>query len=387
MDNFMQYLAELVLSQLEKRKPAPLPDNIDITDIIRAAGRGHMSTILLGALLKTDISEELRKDIWSALIPLVAVNHTQIREFGRLIERFEEEHIVSQPMKGILLKNIYPQPEFREMGDIDILVNSDELDRVKGILCELGYVFASKEAHHDIYTKGNSLALEIHWTLYDSDIDANQHNYFTNFSRTEPLKDYKYTYTFNENDFYVYMISHAAKHFYARGCGIRNLVDIYVYREYYKDRLDWEYIRRELAVCGIDRFAVHMEKLAYLWLEKKECSEFYRNLFDYMLDCGIYGRDGNGIWNRYAHTGFDKRSKLGMRMWYYFPPYNYMKDLYPWLEKKAVLLPAAWIMRGIRGIFKAKGLGRKKMLESTDTETAIKLQDIYQQMSLDFKKQ
>ena len=33
-----------------------------------------------------------------------------------------------------------------------------------------------------------------------------------------------YVYDFEAEDFYIYMMAHMAKHFYKRGCGIRNLV-------------------------------------------------------------------------------------------------------------------------------------------------------------------
>jgi len=385
-----EYLAELVLSQLENRQPKELPAEVSVEELVKIAVKSHMSTLLLGALLKLDLPEEQKQPLTSSVLSHILLSYSQQNEFQQLIKAFEENNIHSQPMKGVFMKQYYPKPELREMSDIDILISEDQLEQAEGILTNLGYAFSSKESHHDIYRKANNrkLVLEVHWTMYDGHVDKNQHDYFHNFSRAIPMEGCKHTYTFTKEDFYVFMISHMAKHFYARGCGIRNLVDIYVYQKKFGEELDKAHIKRELKKCGIYDFARHMETLSDLWLNKKECSEFYLQLFHYMLDCGIYGKDENGMWNKYANakTGGKETSAFQLKLWYLFPPMDYMEEWYPWIKGKKLLLPIGWVVRFLGGITKNKGANKREYLKHADNENVLILQNIYRQMGLKFTK-
>ena len=144
------------------------------------------------------------------------------------------------------------------------------------------------------------MVVEVHRAMYDKTVDGNQYDYFKSFEKAVLKDGKKYTYDFNREDFYVYMIAHMAKHFYAMGCGIRNLVDVYIYLEKYGKELDRAYLNKELKKCGIYDFAVNIEELAYIWLGGKQGSQFYNDLFQYMVDCGIYCKDENGIWHKFA---------------------------------------------------------------------------------------
>ncbi len=383
-----QYLAELILAQLENRQPKELPESVSVEELIKIASRSHMSTLILGALLKLDLEEDKKQFLKQSVLSRILLSYAQQNEFQQLIKAFEENSIHSQPMKGVFMKQYYPKPELREMSDIDILINEDQLEQAEAILTELGYTFSSKESHHDIYRKNLKIVLEVHWTMYDGHVDKNQHDYFHNFSRAVLMDNHTHTYTFTKEDFYVFMMSHMAKHFYARGCGIRNLVDIYVYQQQFGAKLDKVHVKRELKKCGIYDFARHMETLADIWLNQKECNEFYLQLFNYMLDCGIYGKDENGMWNKYANakTGSSTTSAFRLKLWYIFPPMNYMEEYYPWVKGKQILLPAGWIVRFFHGITKKKATNKLEFLKTAESEEILIVQNIYKKMGLNFSQ-
>ena len=97
--------------------------------------------------------------------------------------------------------------------------------------------------------------------------------------------------------------------------------------------------------------------LIHIWLEEEESNALYDNLFAYLLDSGIYGKDENGIWNKFAEE--KKKGKTAgrqqLKFWYAFPPLHYMAEYYPYLEDCPWLLPWAWLVRGITGLAKHKG--------------------------------
>lgn len=386
--NMQSYLADLVISQLKGEKPMNIPESLDIHEIIDIADRNHMKYLILGALIKTENLPEtwldrLRYQVQNSVITTLM----QVTALKNLVEAFEKAGIMNQPMKGSCMKFMYPTPEMREMSDIDILIAEDKLDLARRILLEQGYTLSQSVKHHDIYYKPPFLIVEAHRAMYDKTVDGNQYDYFKNFDRAIVKEGKKYTYDFGKEDFYVYMIAHMAKHFYAMGCGIRNLVDIYVFLEKYGKELDRTYLKKELENCGIYEFTLHMEKLAYIWLGEEKGNSFYDDLFQYMVDCGIYGKDENGIWHKFAEEKLNgkKVTRFKLKKWYYFPPLFYMSEYYPWLEKFPFLLPIAWIIRGFRGVFMKKGIKKREMLEVIDGDKAKTYQVIYSRMKLKFK--
>ncbi len=383
------YLAELVHAQLEDRKPQAIPKGITIEEITDIAKRNHMEYLLLGALLRLDnLSEshvgELRGRVMNSLMRTMA----QVTEFNELEKIFENAGIKNQAMKGARMRTLYPTPQLREMSDVDILVDSACMKQAAQLLTENGYILAKSIKHHDIYKKQPFLVVEVHKAMYDKTVDGGQYKYFSNFSKAVLTEGKKYTYDFNREDFYIYMMAHMAKHFYTMGCGIRNLVDVYVYQEKYGTILDKTYVKEELKKCGILEFANHMEKMTAIWLKGEKSSMFYDDLFRYMLDSGIYGKDENGIWSKFSEKKMHDKDATPrqLKRWYYFPPLSYMSELYPWLSGHSYLLPVAWGIRAWRGVFMNKGAQKRKMLHDIDADKVKTYQTIYQNMGLHFKK-
>ena len=386
--NMQAYLANLVISQLNGEKPANIPDNLDIDEIIDISMRNHMDYMILGALVRVEnLADDKKNVLRSKLQVSVLRTLTQVTELKRIVDSFEKSGIKNQPMKGSCLKFLYPSPEMREMSDIDILVADDRMDDVKKVMHDMGYTLAQAIKHHDIYTKQPFMVVEVHRAMYDKTVDGNQYDYFKSFEKAVLKDGQQYTYDFNREDFYVYMIAHMAKHFYAMGCGIRNLVDVYIYIEKYGKELDRSYLSKELKKCGIYDFAVNVEELAYIWLGGEKGDQFYDDLFQYMVDCGIYGKDENGIWHKFAEEKLEgkKITRSKLKKWYYFPPLFYMAEYYPWLEKFPFLLPVAWVIRAFRGIFMKKGIQKREMLNVIDGDKAKTYQTIYKRMKLKFK--
>lgn len=384
-----EYLAELVKAQLENRSPLPLPEKIMVEELLKISDNNHMDYLLLGALVRAEGVTEKEKELVRGRIKYSVIRTlTQITELKQIEKRFEENHIKNQPMKGARMKFIYPTPEMREMSDIDILVDTEGMVRAKEILQEMGYSLKQSIKHHDIYHKPPFMAVEVHRSMYDKTVDSNQYKYFSGFTKSILRDGMQYTYDFTIEDFYVYMMAHMAKHFYAMGCGIRNLVDVYIYLEKYGNEMNRPYVDAELKKCGILQFTEHMEKLAFIWLKGEMGSQFYEDLFLYMLNSGIYGKDENGIWHKFSGDKMKTREvTMGeLKRWYYFPPISYMSEYYPWLENHPYLLPVAWGIRAWRGIFLKKGVHKREMLQDIEQEQVRVYKNIYQKMQLHFKR-
>lgn len=382
------YLSEVVRAQLEGRRPQPLPEGVTVEALADVARRGHMEYLILGALLRLEEqTAQYREQLRGRVMQSVARTLMQVTQLKELLARFEAQGIVSQPLKGACLKFLYPSPEMREMSDIDILIGEGCMQKASQVLADMGYALERSIRHHDIYRKPPYMVVEAHRAIYDKTVDGNQYRYFSDFSRTVRREGCQYTYDFKPEDFYVYMLAHMAKHFYQMGCGIRNLVDIYVFRSRFDGVMDRAYIDGELEKCGLRAFAGHMERLTQIWLGEGAWTPFYEQLFQYMSDCGIYGRDENGIWNKFCEEGSadGQVSRGRLRRWYWFPPLSYMAEYYPWLERMPVLLPWAWLVRGVRGLVQRKGRYKRQMIRSIEQDKISVYREIYQEMQLHFK--
>lgn len=382
-----EYLANVVNAQLKGEKPCNLPDNISFEEIFGIASRNHLSYMFFSALLHEEqLNDNQKQQMRMQIKNSVMTTLIQLTELKSLLNEFETSGIKCMPMKGSILKYVYPRPELREMSDIDILIAPNDTEKAGEVLLNLGYSAPSSVKHHDVYSKGPFMVVEAHKALYDKTVDNNQYEYFVGFDKAVLREGCNCTYDFKHEDFYVYMIAHAAKHFYAMGCGIRNLIDIYVYLSKYRDSMDMEYTRNELEKCGIADFAFHMEKLAFDWLDGKKLDSFYDSLFQYMQDSGIYGKDENGIWNKFCDEEKANITKFELKMWYFFPPLYYMSDYYPWLEDNPFLLPWAWFIRLFKGFFLHKGTQKRKMVKSIKTDEILRYKSIYQKMNLKFSR-
>ncbi|BCN29022.1 nucleotidyltransferase domain-containing protein [Anaeromicropila herbilytica] len=389
MLRIMQYLGELVLAQLDNKKPSNIPEGIQVEELEYIACNNHMNYIILQALLKTDLPEEKKASMKSIIMQSTILSLTQVGCIRELEERLEQEGIYHQILKGSVIKRIYPSPEMREMSDIDVMIYDENMNRAKRVVEGMGFTLLCSIKHHDIYVKPPFLTIELHYELFSKNVNQNQYDYFHNEKHTNVKEGRKYALQFSTEDFYVYLIVHMAKHFYEAGCGIRNVVDIYYYRRLYQVAWDEVYIENKLEECGVLEFEKRVHTLARVWLGGEEIDKFSQNLFEYLVECGIYGKGENGIWGQIAtlnHTPIIK-NKSHARLWYYFPPISYMQRDYPWLIKQPHLLGLAWGIRAITGLFNKEGRKKREMLLDIDNDKVNKIYEIYKGMQLNFKNE
>lgn len=386
MTQLSVYLSELVHSQLENRQPAPLPEDVTAEQIAAIAKKHHMERILLNPLVQLGLDKDGL--FFAQITKSMYISANQVNAGKRISAALEKAGIVHQLLKGTVMKGMYPKPELRQMSDIDLLVKEEDFEKTDKALASEEFSYVRKEDHHDIYLNKTKVMVELHRCLYAAHVDVNQHDYFTSFKKTTPVKGCRYAMEFSKEDFYVYMVAHMARHFYARGCGIRYLMDIYIYRKLYEKEMNREYVKDELSKCGILSFEKHASELADIWLDGKPSNSFYDDLFEYLLDSGIYGKDSNGIWNKYMRMNnlSEGDSPKNIKRIYYFPPAECLKDDFPWVGKHHWLLPFAWTARAFRALTRKKSRSRQALVKEVSADEARSMQNIYKEMNLNFKK-
>lgn len=279
----------------------------------------------------------------------------QDSELELITKSFEKNGIKHLVLKGSVLKYLYPSLDMRSMADLDILIDKKQLKSAKKIMISLGYTINRLGGNHDIYYKKPYMNIELHREMIDESYMMSK--YYKNIWDTVKLIPGKnYSYQLSDDDFYIYMIAHTAKHYGHGGTGIRSLIDIWVYLLKKNDALNWEYINNEFIILGIDTFANNIKELATVWFSDKEYNEISTLMEEYIICSGTYGTTENA----HISKGFindDDVHKLRMKKWRYllrniFPPYRIMKKTYPKLKYFPLLLPFFWLLRIIKAIFK-----------------------------------
>ena len=379
-----EYLAELINAGFENRVPLSVPEEISVKELVDIADRGQMAYPVLCPLLKTVYDASESELIRRRILLSTKRSFLQCKCAMELTKRLEEAGIKHQLLKGSVIRWLYPQPEMREMSDIDLVIYDESLDEAAKVIENMGFKNEGLVKHHMIFGNGNGVTIEAHWCLYDKNVDHSQAIYFNDNFRARLSEGKKYTYEFGREDFYIYMISHMAKHFFETGCGIRNLLDIYVYLKRYDPEMDSDYVKCELKKCGTLDFEKNMRELSFIWLEKKECSGYYEKLFAYMVDSGIYGKNENGIWGQLSKETAEGEENVKLR--FYFPSIKFMKEKYTWLKNAPFLLPVAWVVRGASGFFSAESRHHKHKLQTAGNDELQDMLEIYHNLKLDFRK-
>ena len=90
-------------------------------------------------------------------------------ERERLLKIFESRGIRYLPLKGVLLKELYPSVGLREMADNDILFDEAYRAEVRDIMVESGYEVENYgRFNHDVYVKEPFFNFEMHVALFSS---------------------------------------------------------------------------------------------------------------------------------------------------------------------------------------------------------------------------
>ena len=386
MNNLACFLAKIIRAQLYKEPLPEIPEGITVEQVVTIACENQMIYMIVSALLQMKVDDKLEPVLKQLVFKSMSKTLMQVNELKALQQAFEESGIVNQPMKGSVMRFIYPKPELREMGDIDILVNEIDIKRAQETLEQLGYVCESEGRQHDVYRKKPHMCVEVHKAMFDKHLDNNQYEYFKDISKRELRMGCQYTYDFSKEDYYVYMMAHMAKHFYVKGCGIRNLIDVYVYKERFAKEMNWEYVNAELEKCGIRDYTEHMERLAQIWLGEEESTPFYNHLFDYMMNSGIHGKTENSIWAMVAREqqARENVTRFQVMLWNFFPTYEYMVKWFNWLEGRRYLLPVAWGIRAFRGVFMRKRLRQRENAVNLSEQDIQIYGEIYRKVKLPF---
>jgi len=273
------------------------------------------------------------------------------------IKAFDKNRIDYLPLKGTLLKNMYPKTEMRVMSDADILIRTEQYDRIWPIMVELGYNLKVESDHEFVWKKQN-IVIELHKRLIPS-YNKDYYAYYGDGWRLgNASSDDTTRYTMSAEDEMIYLFTHFAKHYRDAGVGIKHIVDLWVYKTNTK-ALDNDYIIKELKKLQLDVFYKNVMDTLEVWFNNGSATEETKLITQIIFNSGVYGTHKNHILSAAVKTtktlGTSQKTRAKRIIDTIFLPYSSMVEKYKILNKVPILLPFMWVVRWFEAIFIRKG--------------------------------
>lgn len=363
VDNFQKEFIGLIRAALTG-KAATISSDFDWKRATAVAKDHNISAIIFFGALNCGVSQKCEeiKMLDQLTVKTTMVSLRQVYEIEQLEIAFKNEDIEYMPLKGTVLKNLYPKPEMRAMGDADILIKLEQYEKIEALMKQLDFEF-KYESDHELVWEKPSLFLELHKSIMSS-YNKDFYSYFeTGWKVAKKLPDSS-KYEMSDEDFFIYIFVHFTKHYRISGIGIKHLLDLWVYAHTHFD-LNWEYVHSELGKMHLDKFYTNVMKTVKVWFENDIETEESALITNVIFNSGQYGTADMAIVNRALR---DKGSSaFGAKFVKFFKrlfvPYSEMKRKYKILEKMPILLPVMWVVRWFEIVFLRKDTVKKYMNE------------------------
>ncbi len=357
----------LVASAINGTKPCVQIDSSDWQEIIDFAKKQSVLNIIAYACenLSEKPDAKTMKFLKEFRMQKIVVEAQQEIEFCDAMDKLEEMGAKHMPLKGYIVKNLYPSPDMRTMGDLDLLIEKEKCDEIVSAFVADGFTSCAEGDLHSNVERGNayiefhrSMVNEKHETLY---------GYFGNgFHRAKLADGYSCRYELTHEDLYIFLIAHVAKHYRYGGTGIRSLLDLYVYRKAYPD-MDYDYISAELEKIGLRIFGEKVEKIADNWFSGNFNGE-YDTVSSYIVSGGVYGDENAPLLIEFINESQGSIKTTKIKKWFetVLPGKELMTTRYPILKKFIFLLPLFWIVRFFDTLIRTPQNFRKSVKDTTN---------------------
>lgn len=326
---------------------------------IYASAQRHMLEAMVGECILSRNMIETKSELAARIKNQINVSIYRMMESDierkSLYDYFEKHRIWYLPLKGQILREYYPKPYFRQMGDYDFLYDGSFQKIVERHLDEKGFVHEESSRIDQGFRK-NSVHFELHRALCTGTDDYKEMLDYYNEKGTdfllEDLSDGAvYKKQLSVDDFYIYFVIHAFKHYRMSGIGIRYLVDLYVFLNKTSNVVDFHYIEQELCKVNAKSFETCSRRLAqklFCSNEKLQFDSEESEMLIKMFNGGTYGNRYNLHQYRIEQLKKNKSGQVTMGKYIWsrlFPPSWQMEQVFRWSSRSRLYLMAAYLMR------------------------------------------
>lgn len=302
----------------------------------------------------------------------VMVQAAKTADFLILYRKLLTAQLKPLVVKGLICRSLYPNPDFRQSGDEDVYISSQQYSALHQVFQSHGMIMCScgqapQEAREVSYQKQDSgLYIEVHKSLFPEDSQAyGTFNYYFESSASRAIQHQIQgipVWSLNHTDHLLYLILHALKHFIHSGFGIRQVCDIVLYANSYGPAVDWDKLYRCCLECHAHLFTASILQIGirYLTLDPQQAripSSWLslpadcEPMLDDLLSGSVFGaadasRQHSATITLNAVAANQKGKSTSPNIFRsIFPPAHSLSGKYPYLNRHPYLVPIAWAQR------------------------------------------
>ena len=343
--------------------------------LFRIASMHHVLPMIYESIIRSSAAKKADPRIFIAArrqtIQTVMVQTMKTTAFLRLLSELIAAGVTPIVVKGILCRELYPNPDYRISGDEDILIPEEQADLCHKVMLDCEMYLSDPDQDMRKYEisyrqKGSHLHIELHKQLFPPISDA-----YGEFNRYfEKVHEQTITKVIQgvavpsmcHTDHLFYLICHAFKHFLHSGFGIRQVCDICLYANSFGSEIEWFQIMKHCQEIHADLFAAALFRIGEKYLTFQPESACYPQqwrdlsvdeipMLNELLDSGVFGdstlsRKHSSNMTLQAFSARNQGKKYGnYALKTVFPPAKDLSGRYPYLQQKPYLLPIAWLNR------------------------------------------
>jgi hypothetical protein len=359
MDKYLShgnYICLLLKALIKGEEPTPPDFEIDWEFFYQLCLHHKIGNMIYVATKKLEIPLEI-KNLLADDYKKFCVREAKQELFAqKLYKAFEEEKISFLPVKGILIKKLYPVENYRGSNDIDILIKKEDFKKAQAILENMGFSPLDADTqdndYHIEYHK-KMLSIEIHSSLTPN--NATFYSYFENaFDKAVKCDNSNFHYKMTDEDFYIYVLYHLYKHFIKGGVGIRYFLDMHLINK--KMEFNQEYIEKELASIGLNKFNQCVKELCQVFFNDKKADDRLKELSRFIFISGAHGEKTFFAMAQFSGAGTKNNNYTLNKIKYFFHAWfigkKGMAEKYPILVKHPLMLPLCYIHKGFYTLIK-----------------------------------
>lgn len=345
MDKEYSLLIELCRHYVLNEK-FTFPQGADCKRLFKAARAHNLAGICHCALNNAENKDDVPQDAANAFsgifldtVFLYGKQSISLQKTENLLQSAQMPYIV---FKGARLRELYPVPESRMMGDIDILIKKSDRDRVKKLLTQNGYACEKQNGPVYNYTE-NGVLTEVHTEL-TADYPAPCFQNPFDYAEFDGCCG-----TFDDSYHFAYLIAHTAHHFKFYGAGIKHILDlaVFLHTRNIDEGKTFEYLRE----AGLEQFGKNILSVCAKWFGVGRIyTDGTLKTEEFLCKSGAFGGEnknkGVAVVRKELESG-RKYLPFMIKLRLAFPPYSKLRkiDYIKFIDGRRWLTPYAWIYR------------------------------------------
>ena len=365
-----------------------LPEGFLMDEAYEVIKRHNIVSLAYDGAVKCGVAKDLpvMQEMFRTYLRILMHSEGQMRAIDEVCRAFDASGIDYMPLKGCNLKNMYPKPELRQMGDADILIKKEQYDIIRPQMQKMGFTEVM-ESDHELVWKRKDLYLELHKHLIPS-YNKDYYAYFGNGWRLAKKAEGT-RYILAPEDEFIFIFTHFAKHYRDAGAGCRYVLDLWVYKRKHPG-MDEAYITGELEKLQLKDFYENIMRLMKVWFEGAMPDEKSEFITGFILEGGTWGcREYRNLASEVKNansTGSAKRGKVKTVLQAFFPSAQAISGLFPVLRKAPWLLPLFWPVRWVSTLlFRPENVRRRsRELRENTSDVVSAYHESLRYVGLDF---